>query len=478
MWFRVDLRVEDNTALAAAAASSPGGVVGLYVISPEDWARFNAAPCKVEFVLRNLRELSRALAGLNIPLLIRTAPRPEHVARVVAEVAREHQCRSVHWNAEYEVWESRRDEQTRRALELDGVTAHAHHDQCILPPGLVKTQQGGWYTVFTPFKKAWLGMLKQTGGPQITPTICAQAPLGIASDPVPVAVPGFQSRVSPELWPAGEAEARRRLRVFCDARIRDYKTARDFPYLEGTSTLSPYLTSGVISPRVCLKAAIDALDGPIDSPKSGVATWISELVWREFYKNVTLAFPRVCMGRAFKPATDRIVWSDNEEHYAAWCEGRTGVPIVDAAMRCLARTGWMHNRLRMIVAMFLAKDLFLDWRKGEAFFHKSLIDGDLAQNNGGWQWSAGTGTDSAPYFRIFNPYSQSEKFDPEGAFVRRWVPELRDVQGAAVHNPAELPALLRATLDYPEPIVDHALARERVLRAFQAIGAAAGLEAK
>lgn len=199
----------------------------------------------------------------------------------------------------------------------------------------------------------------------------------------------------------------------------------------------------------------------------GPSCWISELVWREFYKHIVFHFPRVCMGRAFRPETEKIKWVEDERLLAAWQQGRTGYPIVDAAQRALLATGWMHNRLRMISAMFLSKDLFLDWRLGERHFMRNLVDGDLASNNGGWQWSASTGTDAAPYFRIFNPASQSSKFDAEGRFIKKWCPELAKLNGPELHEPGLL-GLRRHTVDYPEPVVDHAAARERVLRAFGA----------
>jgi deoxyribodipyrimidine photo-lyase len=286
---------------------------------------------------------------------------------------------------------------------------------------------------------------------------------------VPARVKGFESSVDPGLWPAGERAAAKRLEAFVDGRISRYKTDRELPGVDGTSTLSPYLAVGAISPRQCLKAAVEWNKGKLSGGHPGADQWIAELIWREFYRHVLVAFPRVCMGRAFKSETDRIRWRYDEGEFAAWCEGRTGYPIVDAAMRCLNATGWMHNRLRMVAAMFLAKDLLIDWRWGEKYFMQRLVDGDLASNNGGWQWSASTGTDAAPYFRIFNPVSQSRKCDPEGVFIRKWVPELAGVSGDEVHDPSELPPLVRAGLRYPEKMVDHGEARERVMSAFAAV---------
>lgn len=269
-------------------------------------------------------------------------------------------------------------------------------------------------------------------------------------------------------WPSGEKHALSRLKAFIDNRIADYADHRDTPSLGGTSTLSPPLAAGILSPRQCLHAALAANQNRIDSGKNGVVVWIQELIWREFHKSVLVGFPRVSRARAFKQDTERIRWKDDGKAFKAWCEGRTGYPIVDAAMRQLNATGWMHNRLRMITAAFLTKDLLIDWRKGEAYFASRLIDFDLASNNGGWQWSASTGTDAQPYFRIFNPTSQSERFDPDGAFIRKWVPELEDLPAKQIHAPADKAGRdLFSGLDYPDPIVDHAKARDRAIKVFK-----------
>ncbi len=474
-WFRRDLRVSDNTALAAAsraARESGGGVVGLYVISPGEWRAHDDAPVKVDFWMRNLRELSASLAILNIPLVIESAAKAADVPRVVFGAAERLGCAAVHFNREYEINEARRDEAVEVLFAKKALRGAGHHDQTIVPPGEVRTGEGRWYTVFTPFKKSLYKHLESTKIPEIVPTARKQEPTGIESSDVPSSVNGFESAIDPALWPAGERHAQKRLASFAERAIASYKENRDTPAVDGTSVLSPHLHSGVISIRQCLHAALEANGGVLDDRKPGTAGpahWISELVWRDFYKHITVGFPRVCMGRAFKPETDRIVWAENDEHFAAWCAGRTGVPIVDAAMRSLNATGWMHNRLRMIVAMYLTKDLFLNWRLGERYFMRSLIDGDLASNNGGWQWSASTGTDAAPYFRIFNPVSQSQRCDPKGEFIRRWVPELRDLDDEMIHDPSGLPGLLRMRVEYPEPLVKRETVKDRVMAAFAGV---------
>lgn len=462
-WFRADLRVNDNTALRRASEAATRGVVGLYVVSPGDWKRHDVAPVRIEFALRSLTELSAALGALGIPLLIRVAEKPDDVPRVVAEVCRQFECDAVYFNREYEVNERRRDSAVEAAL---GVRMLGFTDQVLIDPSSIRTGGGTFYTVFTPFKKAFLGRSKEM--PAVLPSPRKQASLNIEPSPVPAKIKDFEASVDPSHGPAGEAAAMARLRSFVAEGINDYKKQRDFPGVQGTSGLSSHLAAGTISPRQCFAAAVEANGGRWSGGRIGPECWISELIWREFFVHILVGFPRVCMNRAFKPATERIAWRDDDDGFEAWKAGRTGYPIVDAAMRQLAATGWMHNRCRMVAAMFLAKDLLIDWRRGEAYFMRSLVDGFFASNNGGWQWSAGTGADAAPYFRIFNPESQSLKFDADGAYIRRWVPELASVRGDEVHNPS---ALTRARTGYPGAIVDHGRARERVLRAFEAVRA-------
>jgi deoxyribodipyrimidine photo-lyase len=310
--------------------------------------------------------------------------------------------------------------------------------------------------------------MRERGLPDALGAPRRQPDLATDPDDPPRAVDGFDRSTSrSDLWPAGEDAAQDRLQTFIEDRIRAYARQRDLPADDATSRLSPYLTIGAISSRRCVQAAVAANHNSLNGRKSGAATWISEIIWREFYRHFLAAFPRVSMNRPFRLRTDKLPWRHDEDQFTAWCQGMTGVPIVDAGMRQLRQTGWMHNRLRMITAMFLSKDLFIDWRWGERHFMRHLIDGDLASNNGGWQWSASTGADAAPYFRVFNPYRQGRRFDPEGDFVHRYVPELAEVPSRCVHDPSLLPARLRSRLDYPEPIVQHAPAAARAVAAFR-----------
>jgi deoxyribodipyrimidine photo-lyase len=471
MWFRTDLRVSDNPALHAAAHQADRGVVAVYTICPKQWQAHDMAPIKVDFILRNLRELSATLKNKNIALTIIETATFDGVSRSLRGLARALDCDALFFNREYEVNERRRDEAVTDAFEAAGAEVHTFTDQCLFEPGTLRTGKDGFYTVYSPFKRAWYRAFdanRDRGEPLTTPRKQREM-VGQPSE-IPARVDGFDLDCAhSNLWNAGEKTARGKLAAFIRLRIAAYQDDRDLPASDGTSTLSPYLASGVVSLRQCVQAALEANNGRLATGSTGVAQWISELIWREFYKHILVGFPCVCMHRAFQPATDRLEWNDNDEHFDLWCQGRTGYPIVDAAMRQLSQTGWMHNRLRMIVAMFLSKNLFLDWRRGEKFFMEHLVDGDLSANNGGWQWAASTGTDAAPYFRIFNPVSQSKKCDPDGAFIRRFVPELSNVAAPEIHDPSTIPARLHERRVYPEPIVDHSATRAQAIEAFKAL---------
>ncbi len=469
VWFRSDLRAGDQSALWHASHDSPRGVVGVFLLSPEQWRRHDMAPAKGEFLLRTLAELGLALAKLRIPLLVERAPLFADAPGVILSLMGRHACDRLFFNREYELDEWRRDERVEQEVARAGRVVRAFTDQVLIEPGDLRTQEGRWYTVFTPFKNAAIGRLNDIGV-KTFPAPSPQPDTGILSTPIPRAIDGLSSTVDPELWPAGERAASARLSVFVSRHIHSYATARDDLARDATSTLSPDLAVGAISIRRCVVEARAAHrpgrgESPLGGGDVGVTTWISELLWREFFVHILRGFPRVCMHRAFRPATERVRWRESPEDLSAWREGRTGVPIVDAGMRQLLKTGWMHNRARMITAMFFSKNLLLDWRLGERHFMSHLVDGFLASNNGGWQWSASTGTDAAPYFRVFNPISQSRRFDPDGEYIARWVPELRGLDREQIHDPGEL----FRPRDYPAPIVDLRASRIRAIEAFRSI---------
>jgi deoxyribodipyrimidine photo-lyase len=471
IWFRSDLRTRDNTALHNACRAADDGVVAVFAVCARQWAEHDWAPVKVDFLLRSLRVLSESLSEINIPLLVVEAPRFEQLPGRLLALARKHDCDGIWLNCEYERNERRRDAKVGEIFERAGKSVHTFSDQGIVSPEGLRTTQGNFYTVFTPYKKKWIAAVKDRGGVRCLQRPGKQKPLRTAPDAIPDEIAGFDGLRRPDLWKSGEDQAADRLKTFVSRRLESYGKARDFPALNGTSTLSPYLALGTLSPRQCLNAALDANGNRLDSGLKGATTWISELIWREFYRHVLVGFPRVCRHEPFQLRTRGIRWRDDQGDFIRWQEGMTGIPIVDAAMRQLKETGWMHNRLRMVVAMFLTKNLFLDWRWGEKYFMRSLVDGDFASNNGGWQWAASVGTDAAPYFRVFNPISQSERFDPQGEFIRKFVPELSRLDGKAIHMPYErVPEALEG-LTYPEPVVDLKKSRQAAIDTFKSMSA-------
>lgn len=454
-WIRRDLRLADNPALAAAIAQGP--VLPVFILDPVfATPRYDPASSRrYAFMVAGVRALAEDLKARGVSLHVAEG-RPLEVLRALLAASG---ATAIHAMEDLSPYARRRDAEIAAALPLrltPGVTVHH--------PGGLLTKQGKPYTVFTPFYRTWRSL------PAPRPQDCI---------PVPKRIPGLAcahpaallpTLDSPPRFPAGEAEAQRRLTRFLEAGIARYDQQRDVLAADGTSTLSPYFRFGMLSPREAAVAALSALTAA--GSASGAETWLKELVWREFYLAVLFHFPGV-LKRAFNPSLREIAWREAPADLAAWQQGRTGYPIVDACMRQLLHTGWMHNRGRMIVASFLAKDLLLDWRHGEAWFMDQLIDGDPAANNGGWQWASGVGTDAAPYFRIFNPVTQGERFDPQGHFVRRWVPELAEVPDRYIHAPWTMPALTASLCgveigrDYPAPIVDRAIVRERTIAAYQ-----------
>lgn len=464
-WFRSDLRLQDNTALAAAARQGP--VVAVFLRSLPHWRRHGHGANKLDFWGRGVAALRDGLEGLGIPLLHRDIDDFGEAPATLLAIARETGAAALHFNREYPVDELARDAAVIEAFDAAGLTATGHHDAVVFAPGELRTGKGDYYGVFTPFARAWHR--------QLTPERIAlhatpppQARLASASDPLPELPELDDTPVDGRQWPAGEGPAADRLERFLRFRARHYAAQRDCPAIRGTSELSPYLALGMLSPRQCLQAVLAENNGALAEGDAGLTAWVNELVWREFSRHVAVGFPRVCRHRAFQRHTERLAWRDDMAGFAAWCQGRTGYPIVDAAMRQLVATGWMHNRLRMVTAMFLAKHLLIDWRRGEAFFLRHLVDGEFCANNGGWQWAASTGTDAAPYFRIFNPTTQSTRFDPDGRFLAEWLPELAGLPAKARHAPS---ADRLGGVDYPPPIVDHRAARARALEAFKALTA-------
>jgi deoxyribodipyrimidine photo-lyase len=464
-WVRRDQRLADNQALSAALERSDQ-VIPVFVLDPVLLDADDAGPKRVAFMLEGLRRLDAALQARGSRLIVRRGDPLEELTHLLADSG----AQVIYAEEDYWPYGQQRDARVADVLPLHltgGLTVH--------PPALVHKADGMPYTVFTPFSRAWKA-LPQPGledilaAPDRLPAVAELDSLPIPEEP----------SLSPDIpFIPGEEEAWQRLRHFVrleDFGVLDYAQGRDRLDQAGTSQLSPYLRFGMLSARQAVVYALDAVNTAPSGVRGamgreGPETWLTELIWREFYMAILYHFPDV-LQQAFRPNLRDIQWANDEPAFVAWCEGRTGYPVVDAAMRQLVQEGWMHNRARMIVASFLVKDLLLDWRWGERFFMQHLLDGDPAANNGGWQWSAGTGTDAAPYFRIFNPVLQGKKHDPEGIFVRQWLPELAHVPSRFVHSPWEMTsdgqrdASCQIGRDYPVPIVDHAWARERTLEAY------------
>lgn len=460
VWFRNDLRVRDNPALNAAM--SAGSTVAVFCTSEAQWRNHDVGDVRLAFMLRSLIALRAELDSLNVPLRIIHAPWFSVVPKELSQLCSELGTQRLYYNDEYPLNERRRDASVDQALSAISVTSIRSAGTVVRPPGDVLTGDARPYTVYTPFRKRWgehvdLGVIEAIQKP-------AQQPQTIVtSDPIPDSFDGVSATLMAQDWPAGEAIAQELLDHFVSERGRLYKDQRDLPGVKGTSTLAHHLSIGSISPHACLRAAADANGNQLAGNNEGLNTWVNEIVWREFYRHIIAQFDHVSTGASFRRDYDSINWRQSPQDLAAWQTGQTGYPLVDAAMRCLNATGWMHNRLRMVAAMFLTKHLLIDWREGERYFMDKLIDGDFASNNGGWQWSASTGTDAAPYFRIFNPASQGKKFDPKGLFTRHWVPEL-----ASVPDKFLFEAPTREGTSYVEPIVDQKFARQRALDLFKA----------
>ena len=459
VWFRNDLRLADNPALTAACATGRP-VAACFFLTPGQWRRHDWGPARVDFALHNLRLLGDALANLGIPLHLYQCAEFDEIDPILLRLCRALGVKQLHFNAEYGVNERRRDRRIRDRLAAIGVNCQCFPDQAAVPVGELTTFGGQPYRVFTPFARSWSHWL-EAHPPAILPVPAAPGPACPPPAMPESASPGQADGAFPV--PPGEAAAHHRLQCFLEEKVRQYDRHRDQPALNATSLLSPYLACGVLSGRQCLVAArqLQSLH-----PGEGLKRWINEIAWRDFYIHILFHFPRVSMHRAFRPETEQLAWNPPDAKFDAWKQGRTGVPLVDAAMRQLLETGWMHNRLRMVAAMFLTKNLFIDWRLGEAWFMSHLVDGFLASNNGGWQWSASTGTDAAPYFRVFNPVSQSERFDPNGDFIRRYVPELRDLDGRRIHDPSDRGG---RPADYPPMIVDLKASRKAAIARFKGL---------
>ena len=461
IWFRSDLRLDDNPALSNALSQCKE-VAGVYIFSQMQWELHNESNIKHNFLVNNLALLERSLANLNIPLIALNTNSYVTLPEDLSSFAADQEIDHVFWNNEFGFNEAKRDQSVIAALEKQNIQTAQFHDQVIYEPGSLKTGQGNPFSVFTPFKRRWIENF-QIDFLDITKPSQANKRSLIKSNLSELKFTKSHS-ANIDLWPAGEIAAKERLENFLESKVRFYSESRNAPILEGTSRISPYLALGILSPKRCILEALKLNNFEFASGNKGICKWIDEIVWREFYRNIMHSFPKVSKNEPFQHYTKSIQWRSSSEELEAFYAGKTGFPIVDAGIRQMLSEGWMHNRLRMVVAMFFTKNMLHDWRLGEKFFMQHLIDGDFSSNNGGWQWSSSTGTDSAPYFRIFNPITQSQNFDPDGKFIKKFIPELKDVPIAKIHQPKDD---LFSSTDYPLPILDLKESRIRAIQAFK-----------
>lgn len=464
-WFRRDLRLNDNPALHYASTQHQGRVVPVFIVDPALVATHRVGPNRLAFLAHRLRTLHAELLAQGSGLYIAYGDPRE----LLPALAHRFGATLITWERDTAPWGRQRDKEVAQRMQAHGIAGKTTHSLTIQTPDALKTGAGTPYTVFTPYFRSWMRTLE-----------------------LPEALPMPQLHRHPDqplhpewpVWPTTSVQlpdssahaAAQLLEQFTRVGLYEYQTGRDMLAQSGTSRLSPYIRFGIMSPQQCARIALQAIPATTSETRSGAEIWLSELAWRDFYHQILYHFPHV-RHRAFRPVYDGIPWSNNPEWFGAWCAGQTGYPIVDAAMNQLRQEGWMHNRARMIVSSFLTKDLLIDWRWGERFFMQHLIDGDTAANNGGWQWAAGTGTDAQPYFRIFHPVSQGEKFDPHGHYVKKYLPQLKYVPAKYIHQPWLLQGSdLRAArivigTDYPAPIVDHAVQRQAALAMYKSVKA-------
>jgi deoxyribodipyrimidine photo-lyase len=474
-WFRRDLRLSDNIALDFAARSSAGAVIPLFIFDDAILKHASTGPAITAAMLEMLAGLDASLRALGSELIIRHGEPLAELQALIAATGAD----GVVWNRDYLPDAVRRDRAVKASLRAAGKLARSFHDAVLVEPeGLLTQAAGRPYAVYGAYARRW-GELAYA---QAERSVAAPARLELLPEALPrQPLPSLDElgfRLTQRLPPASEAAAQALLDQFFADRPSaaiQYGQARDLPAEPGTSQLSLHLRMGTISPRACLRAALAALTAPLTAAeRAGVDTWLGELAWRDFYTQLAFHVPHVLEG-PYDPRFAAIEWRNDEAEFAAWRAGRTGYPIVDAGQRQLLAEAWMHNRVRMISASFLVKHLLIDWRWGERYFMTQLRDAEQAANNGGWQWAAGTGGPSAqPYFRILNPTAQGKKHDPQGRYVRRYLPELARVPDRYIHEPWLMPPALqehigcRIGVDYPAPLVDHAAARDRALAAYRA----------
>ncbi|MBN7822121.1 deoxyribodipyrimidine photo-lyase [Bowmanella yangjiangensis] len=452
VWLRSDLRTVWHSPLAYATDNHKQ-VSAVFFVTPLQWQHYGLAPIKLDLLMRRLLALKAELSEKGVQLNLIEVDDFDAIPAALKGLCTEQGITHVYCNAEYELDERRRDQEVKELLGAQQIKIGFFHDTCLVRPDHLLNKQGLPYKVFTPYFHQWLENVR---GNLPTPqqwhapsdSLNFSHSLTTDSNSLTCWLDG-----SSKDWPCDEGDILNQVQRFLTDKVNDYGEQRDFPAQSGTSGVSPYLSIGAVAPAQLAHEMLVQYGPELLEGQGGAFVWLRELAWRDFYRYVMFHFPHVCRYHCFNDKYDSFAWHNDKSLFDAWSQGQTGYPIVDAAMRCLNATGWMHNRLRMIVASFLCKHLLLPWRWGEDYFMSKLIDGDFASNNGGWQWSASVGTDAAPYFRIFNPAAQGQRYDPDGEFLLQWVPELKKVPRKYLHEPQKWPGA--SGLDYPRPVVEH-----------------------
>ncbi|KAG8161205.1 hypothetical protein KVR01_009469 [Diaporthe batatas] len=477
-WFRSkDIRAEDNRALAQAskkAKEGDGHLLTCFLWSPKELEWHGTSPARTDFLLESLRILQEQLHDMNIPLVVLIADKRGEKGSKVLDFVQEHNVSHVFANLEYEVDELRRDIDLvgQLADKKLGASLHVMHDQTVMEPKVLTTGSGGPIKVFTPYHKAWLAevandpeLLSVVDTPEANDKAAKSDLKDLFSSTIPESPESKQFASTKDrdrirkLWPAGHEAGIKRLQHFLSKKVKNYKKNRSTPATDNSSRLSPYFASGVISVREALKAVVDANDGEeFDSGDVGISSWVREIVFREFYRHMLCVTPHDAMNLPHNLKFDFVQWEDDEEGWNKWCEGKTGMPFVDAGMRQLREEAYMHNRLRMNTSSYLRTNLLIDYRRGERFFAESLVDWDLSNNTQGWE----------PSYTVFNPVVQAEKCDPDGEYIRKWVPELKDVKGKAIFDPhGRLSKSEFEKLGYPAPHVDFKESKDRCIQRYK-----------
>lgn len=462
VWFRTDLRVCDNPALYTAYRNNNFKLLAIYIATPKQWENHCMSPKQAYFILKNLTLLQNELVKLGIKFYYHQANDFFDSETYLLKFCLKYQIKNVFINYEYPLNERRRDINVKNKLNNNKISLYGFHSSVLLPPASIKNQHGNSYKKYFPFKQHLIKNLKNI---ELKPQALSKKNILYKmkiSKIFPFEYPCEE--FNKKIFPIGEKKALYRLKDFCKKKLDDYNKTRNYPFLNTSSFLSAYLSVGILSPKQCLYYLIKNNTSLWSSANE--CSWFNELIWREFYYYLIASFSDLSKNKPILKWSLHLPWKNNTSHFKAWKNGKTGFPIVDAGMRQLNSLGWMHNRLRMITASFLVKDLLVDWRKGQNYFMSKLIDGNFASNNGGWQWVASTGTDSVPFFRIFNPEIQSKKFDSSGNFIRKYIPELKNVPTSEIHNPHSWIKKQLFSIDYPEPIINHNVCRKTTLSIF------------